>query len=438
MDGERESGRNAERKTARSPREILQDIIQRGEPEKRGLRPYIEAMACARWHGWSRLEVEQYAALGARLKQETARLESDVAERLLGEIRDTAVIEGFEAVLDVLLAAMDRLDTPSAGVKDLVLAFEGRMEDAGTGHETRSRVGEFLERLERLDPDEAREFRRRLTGRLTDWTLDYHLGGVAEDFEARSRGIFRAMLSADWSERSDDNVLNGLDGALHCALDRLMTAGRSTWFRPVVDELTGTMCRMHMYHRLSGETLFRVGQTLGAARRRLYRRSPAAALAITALEDAVHRPHRLQMERNPIKLEVEIPGERGFGRGVRLQVFDISRDGCLAVLNGPARFEETTPPEEFRLDRGRDRAYPVRRLRGVVRQETSSFAIRPGMELILHETSRNDRDWAAIDGASVVRAAPDEKNNRLWLGFHFDRVVPEVQQELEELIYSAA
>jgi hypothetical protein len=119
-------------------------------------------------------------------------------------------------------------------------------------------------------------------------------------------------------------------------------------------------------------------------------------------------------------------------------VFDISRDGCLAVLNGPASFEETTLGEEFRLDRGGDRAYPVRRLQGVVRQETSSFAIRPGMELILHETSHDDKDWAAIDGASVVRATPDQKNNCLWLGFHFDRVVPEVQQELEELIYSAA
>ena len=60
------------------------------------------------------------------------------------------------------------------------------------------------------------------------------------------------------------------------------------------------------------------------------------------------------------------------------------------------------------------------------------------MELILHETSHDDKDWAAIDGASVVRATPDQKNNCLWLGFHFDRVVPEVQQELEELIYSAA
>jgi hypothetical protein len=299
-------------------------------------------------------------------------------------------------------------------------------------------VGDFLERLGRLDADEAGEFRRRLTRRLTDWTLDYHLGGAAEDFEIRSRGIFTALVAADWSPESDENVLNGLDGALNCALDRLMTAGRSAWFQPVVDELAAQVRPMHMCHRLSGETLFRIGETLGAARRRIYHRNPAAALAITALEDTIHRPHRLQMERTPIKLELEIPGERGFGRGVRLQVFDISRDGCLAVLNGPASFEETTLGEEFRLDRGGDRAYPVRRLQGVVRQETSSFAIRPGMELILHETSHDDKDWAAIDGASVVRATPDQKNNCLWLGFHFDRVVPEVQQELEELIYSAA
>jgi hypothetical protein len=438
MAGETDRGNDAERNTELSPREIVEGILRRGDPAKRGLRPVIEAMAYARWRGWSKLEVEQYVRLNELLKQETGELETDVAEQLSAEIRDTGVIEGIEPVLDVLLAACDRLSAGRAVVKDFVAVFESRMEDAATGHETRRRVGDFLERLGRLDADEAGEFRRRLTRRLTDWTLDYHLGGAAEDFEIRSRGIFTALVAADWSPESDENVLNGLDGALNCALDRLMTAGRSAWVQPVVDELAAQVRPMHMCHRLSGETLFRIGETLGAARRRIYHRNPAAALAITALEDTIHRPHRLQMERTPIKLELEIPGERGFGRGVRLQVFDISRDGCLAVLNGPASFEETTLGEEFRLDRGGDRAYPVRRLQGVVRQETSSFAIRPGMELILHETSHDDKDWAAIDGASVVRATPDQKNNCLWLGFHFDRVVPEVQQELEELIYSAA
>jgi len=438
MDGKNANGNDAEWTGRLSPREIIESVIQRGEPEKRGLRPYIEALAYARWRSWSRLEVEQYVKLGVLLDEYAGNLETDVAEHLSREITQTDISEEIDHVLVVLLGAMDHLRVGSPVVKDFIGAFESRTEEAGTAWQTRGRAGDFLDRLGRLDPEAAGELRRRLTGRLTDWTLDYHLSTAVEDLEIRSRGIFAALSAADWSDHSAENVSSGLDGAFHCALDRLMTAGRLPWFKPVVDQVTSQLSRIRMCHRLSSETLFRISETLAGARRRIYHRNPAAALAITALEDTIHRPHRLQMERAPVKLELELPGERGFGKGVRLRVFDISRDGCLAVLEGPARFEETAPGEEFRLERGPDRTYPVHRLNGVVRQEASSFAIRPGTELILHDTSHDDREWAAIDGASVVRTSPDEKNNRLWLGFHFDRVVPEVQQELEELIYSAA
>jgi hypothetical protein len=37
-----------------------------------------------------------------------------------------------------------------------------------------------------------------------------------------------------------------------------------------------------------------------------------------------------------------------------------------------------------------------------------------------------------------VRVTPDPENNRLWLGFHFNRVVPEMQQDLDHLVYDAA
>ena len=166
--------------------------------------------------------------------------------------------------------------------------------------------------------------------------------------------------------------------------------------------------------------------------------SPQTALAITTLEDAIHRPHRLQLKSAAVKLELELPGPRGFGKGVRLRVFDISRDGCLAVVDGPAHFEETPPAEEFRLERGPGRTYPVRRLAGVMQREDGAVTVRAGTEVVLHETSGGDREWAAIDSASVVRFTPDEQNNRLWLGFHFDRVVPEVQRDLEQLVYAAA
>ena len=41
-------------------------------------------------------------------------------------------------------------------------------------------------------------------------------------------------------------------------------------------------------------------------------------------------------------------------------------------------------------------------------------------------------------GASVVRVSPDKTSNRLWVGFHFDRMLPQVQQEIETLVYGAA
>jgi hypothetical protein len=254
-------------------------------------------------------------------------------------------------------------------------------------------------------------------------------------FDLRTRAIFNALLSGSWSESSEENVTNGLDGAFNCALDKLVQANSHNWFVPFIDELIARLAPMHMFRRVTAETLFRIGESLSGARRNIYERNPEAALAITALEDAVHRPHRRQLDRSTVRLDLELPGPRGFGRGLRLHVFDISRDGCLAVTEGPAHFEQTAAPVESHLERGKDRSYPVHRFSGIVRQGSGGISVRPGVEVMLHDASRR-REWAAIDGASVVRVTPDSKDNRLWLGFHFDRVVPEVQRDIEALVYA--
>ena len=181
MAGETDRGNDAERNTELSPREIVEGILRRGDPAKRGLRPVIEAMAYARWRGWSKLEVEQYVRLNELLKQETGELETDVAEQLSAEIRDTGVIEGIEPVLDVLLAACDRLSAGRAVVKDFVAVFESRMEDAATGHETRRRVGDFLERLGRLGPKGHRRH-----GVACRFPLDSHLHGFGRLLDQRA------------------------------------------------------------------------------------------------------------------------------------------------------------------------------------------------------------------------------------------------------------
>jgi len=421
-----------------SPREVVEQVITRGDPERHGLGPYVEALAYARVRNWRKLELEQYVKLGVLLDRQTELLESRLVKTLCTEIAWTEITEDIDVVLGVLLATLEHVGANDPGRSGLLEAFERRMEKPATAWKARLMVGDFLTRLEKLDAALAEERRGALTRRVAEWALDYHTANAPNSFDVRSRGMFEALLAATWSDRPSENVDNGLDGAFNCALDKLMQTGRFDWLGAFLGQLTDKVSQRHMYRRLSGETLYEIGETLTRARRRVYGMSPQTALAITAFEDAIHRPHRLQLESAAVKLELELPGPRGFGEGVRLRVFDISRDGCLAVMDGPARFEETPPTEEFRLERGPGRSYPVRRLAGVVRRKDSPVTVRAGTEVVLHETSKGDREWAAIDRASVVRFTPDEQNNRLWLGFHFDRVVPEVQRNLEDLVYAAA
>ncbi|KPL04515.1 MAG: hypothetical protein AMK75_01045 [Planctomycetes bacterium SM23_65] len=422
-----------------SPHGVIDEVIRRGKPTERGFRPYIEALAYARWQGWDRLELEQYVKLEVLLSQQEGPLDADVAERLREEITETKLAGEIEVVLRVLVAALSRLEADSPCVDEYIRAFESRMDARDTAWRSRVWVGDFLRTLARLDAERAEQCQRRLTRRLPDWTLDYHGMDALEDFDLRSRATFAALLAAGWSDDHSENVESDLDGAFRCAVDKLMQASRLEWFEPFIEQLSAELRCERMYRRLSPETLYRVTETLSATRRRVYERNPRSALAVTRFEEALHRPHRRQLERGSLKLELELPGTRGFGEGVRLRLFDISRDGCLAVTEGPARFAETAPAREFQLDRGPGRTYAVRRLTGVLTSgELGDFTVRPGTELLLHDRSKDDREWAAIDGASLVRFTSDAESGRLWLGFHFDRTVPEVQQELENLVYQAA
>lgn len=421
-----------------SPRQVIETIIERGDPKTWGLSPYIEAVWYARLQGWDKLEMEQYVKLGALLDQLEGELDGDVADGLCRQIARTELTEDIDTVLWVLLKAMEHLPAESLCLFDIMDVLEDRMKQPSTAWKTRLLAGEFLDRLERLDACLAESRRRRLASYLAEWALDYHAAEAGGEFPMRSRAIFTALLAAAWSEDSAENVERGLDGAFLCTVDKLMEGTRSDWLGPFLEHLSGQLGGTQMYRRLSRETLYRIGETLTRARRLIYEHDPDKALAITALEEAIHRPHRLMVAGGPVSLELELPGARGFGGGIRLQVHDISRDGCLAVLREPAHFDETAPGEEFPLERGPGRTYPVRRLTGVLRRQQGALPIRVGTELILHDTCKNDREWATIDSASLVRFTTEGDGDRTWFGFHFDRVLPEVQQELEQLVYSAA
>jgi hypothetical protein len=379
--------------------------------------------------------------------------------------------------LRTLLAAMLRSRAASTGLRALAAAFESKMEGGEIGDATllpygpkgaahnrvafpisrwsaRRQTSGFLETLTRVDPALGAETRRRITTRLADWVIEYHLTDSSPDFELRTRATFDALLAGTWEDAPAANVANGLDGAFHCAVERLTrvtevakvtevatsstssTFSSPPWLTRFLDELTPKVARLRMPRRLTRETLDRIAQMLGAARRQVFRQDIGAALAFTALEEAVHRPHRRQLEHAPVELHLELPGPRGFGRenSVRLRVFDISRDGCLAVTEGPAAFNQTAA-SPARLDRAGGRSFTVNRLSGVLRQGSLEWDVRPDTALVLHDASRRV-EWAAIDGASVVRVQPDRATNRLWVGFHFDRVVPEVKQEIEALVYA--
>ncbi|HUU43592.1 MAG TPA: hypothetical protein VMX57_07425, partial [Planctomycetota bacterium] len=209
------------------------------------------------------------------------------------------------------------------------------------------------------------------------------------------------------------------------------------WFGGFAAYLGDRLSGMQMYRRLSRETLFATGELLSRTRRRVYERFPSAALAITTLEEAMHRPRRVQLERTNVQLELALPGPRGFDdHGVRLRVFDISRDGCLALIEGAARFLETAPGEAFRIPRGHGHSYVSHRLSGVIQRDGDGLDVRAGTEVIFYDAT--GAEWAAVDRASIVRASRDDAGDRLWLGFHFDRVVPQVQQDIEQFVYNAA
>ena len=422
-----------------SPREVIDTIIQRGEPAKRGLRPYIEALAYARWQNWEKLETEQYVKLGVLLDRVDGDLDTDVADRLWTEMTHTRITEDVDVVLRVLLSALEHLSEDSPAVRGFTRVFEARTESVETAWPTRAYVGRFLDRLSRVDAALADERRAHLTTRVADWSLEYHDNDTLGDFEVRSRGMFDAILAAAWRENAFENVERGLDGAMGCAIDKLVQAVRLDWFDGFVGQLSERLCRMEMFRRLSAPTLSAITSMFSETRRRVYERFPRAAVSITTLEEAMHRPRRVQLEHTPMQLEMELPGPRGFGDdAARLRVFDISRDGCLAMIEGAAHFEETAPGEEFRINRGRDRNFVAHRLSGVVQREDGGFNVQPGTEVIFYDVTNGGGEWAAVDRASVVRCSRDEENNRLWLGFHFDRVIPEVQQDIEQFVYNAA
>jgi hypothetical protein len=119
-----------------------------------------------------------------------------------------------------------------------------------------------------------------------------------------------------------------------------------------------------------------------------------------------------------------------------MRVHDISRDGCLVSIDAPASFEETAPGAGFELDRGNGRVYNTRRLTGVLRTDGGEITIGPNTPVLLRTDPESE--WTTVDGASIVRSSFDAKGNRLWLGFHFDRMIPEAAHEIEQFVYNAA
>lgn len=418
-----------------APRQIVEAMLEQGRTGSRSLAGFVDAISFSRRHLWKDLEAELYARLGiAILKQET--LDDATAEALATESAATTLTDEVSVVLRTLLAGLARSRAGTTGLLCLATAFESRTDDPTACWHARLMLGGFLDGVGRVDAALASQTRRRLMKRITDWVMEYHLTESAPDIELRTRATFGVLMMAEWSDRAAENAASGLDGAFHCAVERLTRSATTEWFISFFDELTPRVAAQAYHQRLTRETLYRIGEVLATARRLVYHRSIGGALALSTLEEAIHRPHRRQLDRTPVKLELELPGPRGFGRGTRLRVFDISRDGCLAVTEGPARFEETAAAR-MSLERAGGRAFDVRRLSGTLRQGSIEWDVRPETSVVLHDASRRS-EWAAIDGASVVRVSSDRATNRLWVAFHFDRMLPQVQQEIETLVYGAA
>ncbi len=422
-----------------APEQIIQSILEQGRASKRGPIAYVDAISFARRHSWKDIENDLYSQLGLSLVKTRQPLDEAAADLLAGEVSAPHFDEVAPTALRTLLAAVTRATPGSPALLRLVTAFESRTEAQGVSWHARLMMGGLINSLFPLDPALAVQVRRRLTKRVADWTIEYHITPKGDkDTDLRTRASFRSLFSSAWGDTAPENVANGLDGAFHCALERMTQETEAEWFVPYLIELTPEIAGAAMHRKLSRETLFRIGEMLGSARRAVYARHVASALALTTLEEAIHRPHRRQIDpaKAGVKLELELPGPRGFGRGIRLPVFDISRDGCLAVTQGPARFEESSA-SVTELHRAAGRTFNVRRLAGTLRQGSAEWDVRPETALILHDAGRST-EWAAIDGASVVRVADDRASGRLWLGFHFDRVIPAVQREIETFVYGAA
>ena len=436
----RDDGRQECLPSQSAPKQIIESILEQGRASGKGLAAFVEAASFARRHSWKEIENDLYARLGLMLVRGKDPLDEATVELLAAEVSAPHFDDVVPTSLRTLLAAMSsrHVGAGSPTLLRLATAFESRTEAPGVAWHARLMTNGFLGALERIDPALASQTRRRITKRVSDWTIEYHITEDAADLDLRTRGTFRSILASEWTQVPAENVASGLDGAFHCAIERLTRADcvGTSWFVPWLDELTPEVAATSMHRRLARETLYRIAELLGSARRAVYARQVAAALAITTLEEAIHRPHRRQLDHGAMKLDLELPGPRGFGRGTRLRVFDISRDGCLAVTGGPARFEETSSsPAELRRAAGR--SFNVRRLAGTLRQGSVEWDVRPETPLVLHDASRRI-PWADIDGASIVRVSDDRASERLWLGFHFDRVVPAVQREIETLVYGAA
>ena len=74
-----------------SRRRMLDEIVRRGQAEKPGLAPYLDALSQARREGWYRLEVEEYLRLGGLLHGHKDPLDAEVARRLCEELTQTGI-----------------------------------------------------------------------------------------------------------------------------------------------------------------------------------------------------------------------------------------------------------------------------------------------------------------------------------------------------------
>ena len=421
-----------------SERDVIRTIIKKGNPARRGIAPFVRALCWARLHGWKELELEQYLKLAALLDRTDCAVDDKAVERLLSEINCKDLGQNTITVTHVIIGMLTHVAPDGARFKQYMSRFDQRLNNSASAWRTRSLLGELLHKLNHVSPEIAERKRSEVTSRVPQWSVDYEAEDLSGDFETISTGMFTTLRSAAWSDNPSHNVERNLHEAITRSLDKLMTASDQDWFPGFVQNVATHVSRAEMCHRLPGQVLFDISEMLSRHVRRIRSMRPTIAKIMTNLEEAIHRPHRLQLDRVSRKMELELPGKLGFGDGPRLRVHDISRDGCLAVLDGPADFEQTDQPQVLKLNRGPDRTYMVNRLTGIVKNGNGSFGVKPEMSLLFHGTNDTDDEYVAVDNASVVRCTNEKGGNRLWLGFYFDRMVPEVREKIEDMVYNAA